>query len=99
MCKHYCGGKFSGKHTTVIDAAVLVIDAALKHTDVKSIVLGVITNFTGRGEERIKFYQIQAGLKIMVKGRTCKQDLYVYTSKPEEVKAHLQKVWDSAKNN
>jgi hypothetical protein len=99
MCKHYCGGKYSGSHTTAIDAAGLVLDAANKHSDVKKMVLGFIVNVKGRGEEKIKFCQILAGLKVTVKGRTCKQELFIYTSNPKEVEAHLQRVWDSAKNN
>jgi hypothetical protein len=79
------GGHIGGKHTTIIDAAAPVVDAAQTCPQVMKVVLGIINTRcgNGRGNHRIKFRDTDSGLEITVRGNTSAQTLFV-TTKPED---------------
>lgn len=77
--KHRQGGKFSGKHTTLIDAAEVAVDTADKHPPVSKIILGFIKAVTS-SKPRLKFNPIPAGWEVDVCGRAYAQKVYIYTA-------------------
>ena len=56
MANHRAGGKITASHTSIIDAALPIVDAAEKLPEVTKISLGIIKQ-VGRGgrQRRIKF--------------------------------------------
>lgn len=89
MPKHRAGGKFTGSHTTIIDVAEVVVDAAAKQNEVTKIVLGVIEVASSK-MIRLKIQPVQAGLKVVVYGRISLQTIFVYTTDPEKTKRAIE---------
>jgi hypothetical protein len=82
------GPKFNGRHTTVIAAAVPVVQLLRDDPRVTKIVIGVIT--TRRGNTtNVKAVPIDAGLRITVAAPRNVQELYAYTADPEGVRGAL----------
>jgi len=87
------GWKIKAKgHTTVIDDAVQIIEAAKSCPHVEKIVISMIYPY-GAPKKRLKFKKIQAGLKVTVRGTNAQQVLYVYTHKPDQTKSALKSAW------
>ncbi|MBP6859071.1 MAG: hypothetical protein KBC69_00395 [Candidatus Magasanikbacteria bacterium] len=93
MPKHRAGGKFSGSHATIIDAAEVVADAAVKQLEVTKVVLGIIEGNVKSKQMRLKFKPVTAGWEIKVYGRISIQTLYVYTSDPEATKSAIERAF------
>ena len=89
---HISGKKIAKSHSTVIKAAEPIIRSALKLTEVSKIITGEIATIRN-GTERIKFTVIPAGLKIMVRGINARQQLFVYTNKPDSIQKELEQIW------
>ena len=85
---HRGGKKISKSHTTVIDAALGIIDVCSKVKEIEKIALGTIKQI-GVGTPRIKFQDLSGGLKMIIRGRVTMQDFYLYTKSPEQVKTIL----------
>ena len=87
------GGKISGSHSTLIEEAVPIVEAA-KHIDtVKKVVLSVIMPVRV-GPRRIKFMSVPAGLRVTVRGVHAAQKLFIYTDAGEGVSRILMSVWE-----
>lgn len=87
---HRQGGKMGGRHTTVIDAAQLVIDLAQRMPDVTKIVAGYITSGVKGGKQRIKIKKITGGLLVVVRGSVSIQELRIYSDNIEETQRKLE---------
>jgi hypothetical protein len=85
---HRGGKKISKSHSTVIDAALGIIDFCSKVKEIEKIGLGTIKQI-GVGTPRIKFLDLSGSLKMIIRGRVTMQDFYLYTKYPEQVKAIL----------
>lgn len=84
MSHKFAGKKFTGSHTTVIDAAVDLVKDANRSEFVSKISLGIIRQCRpGRGQQRTKVKNIQAGLEIIIRGNTYVQTIYLYLNEPE----------------
>lgn len=73
------GKKFAGSHTTIIDETAGLIDLAEKMPEVTKIVLGPIRNMKGL-KISVKFFEISAGWKLVVCGKSARQEIFFYTS-------------------
>ncbi|MFH1657350.1 MAG: hypothetical protein ABH919_02685 [bacterium] len=93
---HFSGKKIAKKHSTVIEMAELLVRTTLELTIVSKIVIGEIVPVRN-GPKRMKITIIPAGLKIMVRGINARQQLFIYTGRPELVQIKLEQVWQ--KNN
>lgn len=80
------GPKFNGRHTTLIAAAIPIVERLRDDPRVTKIVIGVITSRRGK-TTAIKAQSIDAGLRITVAAPRNVQELYAYTNDPEGVKA------------
>lgn len=84
----------SVSHTTAIQAAVSIVEAARGLKEVSKVVLGVIKPIKGNAVAKsLKITIIDAGLSIKVRGPNCVQQLYVYTSDPKGAEAMIRKVF------
>ncbi len=92
MPKHRSGGKIAGSHSTLIDHAVRVVDAAQALSEVSKIVLGEIV--VKKCSQRLKFTEISAGLRLTICGNASLQIVYVYTSNPESTRRALSRVFN-----
>lgn len=88
MSAHRAGGKFASSHTTLIEAAEEIVDAAVKLPEVTKISLGEI-KVIGRGLANIKFIAIDSGFKVVVRGNTSRQYIYIYTNDSDKTKHDL----------
>lgn len=87
---HLSGGKITGSHSTVIDAAVDVVKRAIKLPEVSKISLGIIKQARGgRGATSVKFVHEPTGLRLTVRGNTSVQLVRIYTGTPERVEKAL----------
>lgn len=81
---HLAGKKYSGRHTTVIDAAVAPLRVAEQLECVTKIVLGVVQQIKGNPvAKKIKIDQVAAGLRVKIRGSKTIQEVYIYTSDRE----------------
>jgi hypothetical protein len=87
------GGKFNGRHSTVIASAIPAVEAAKTCPYVTKISLGVITP-SKAGEERLKFTKASGALKMQVRGTNAVQIFWLYTNKPDEVIAEITSKWE-----
>jgi hypothetical protein len=79
---HRQGGKFGGSHTTVIDAAVPVVDLAHKLPSVTNISPGFITSGLrpANGKIRVKLTEFLGGVLLNVRGNTSQQEIRIYST-------------------
>ena len=77
---HIAGGKVTRSHTTVTDAAAVVVKKLEKAPEVSKISLGEMKLRLGHAQRSLKCLPINGGLKVVVRGVTNKQELFVYTS-------------------
>lgn len=88
MPAHRAGGKLTRSHTTLIDAAVAVVDHLQDQAEVSKISLGLIKS-VGKGSTGLKFHAVTGGWRIVVRGSTSLQELVVYTRDPLRTQAEL----------
>jgi hypothetical protein len=94
MPSHKTGKKITASHTSVIDAAIPVVEAAERLPQVSKISLGIIKQVgKSRGRHRMKFLPIVGGWKVTVRGSSTVQELYVYTEDPITTKASLEALY------
>ncbi len=86
------GGKITSAHTTLIDAAQPVVKAAQRHSDVTKVRLGIIEQVGKTNTMRIKCHPLKAGLRVVVRGSTTTQEIWVYCAAEaqERVQAALE---------
>lgn len=78
---HVAGPKISGRHTTLIDAALDVVEAVNSLDCVTKIVLGIIEQAYGLPvEKRIMIVIIPAGIQVKIRGPKTIQALFIYTN-------------------
>lgn len=81
MSKKLAGKKYSGSHSTVIDAAYCLVREVEKMDEVGKISLGIIKSCSpGRGGQRIKIKDTLSGMELMVRGGLYVQTIYLYLS-------------------
>ena len=88
------GGKFNGRHSTVIPDAIPAVEAARDCAQVTKIALGVITPLH-KGREHLKFTPSSGGLKMQVRGSHAVQVFWLYTTDPEAAIAEITGKWDA----
>lgn len=88
MTGHRAGGKFAGSHTTLIEETEKLVDKAVKMDEVTKVVLGPIKNMKGL-KLSLKFFEIGAGWKIVVCGKSARQEIFLYTGEREKVQKSL----------
>ena len=93
------GGKINGSHTTMIDAAVTVVNAADRDEHTTKIVLDIIDNRARSKVLRLKFRPVTGGLKVTVYQAGPIQDLYIYTSDAAATQEALAKAFLNAYPN
>jgi hypothetical protein len=74
---HFDGGKMTGSHGSSIDAADPVIRQALRDERVTNITASII-KCIGNGKKRIKFKDVDAGLRAMIRGGTHIQEVFFH---------------------
>ena len=89
------GSKLSSRHSTVIEYAIPLIEAAKRHEAVSKIVLAEIAR-VGGGNPRVKFVPIPAGLRMVVRGPNNQQVIFLYTSQASTVQTFLKNAWQNA---
>jgi hypothetical protein len=87
------GPKFNGRHSTVIPSAIPAVEAARDCVYITKIALGVITPIK-TGAEHVKFSPVSGGLKMQVRGVHAIQVFWLYTTRPDDAIAEIQKKWD-----
>jgi hypothetical protein len=90
MPKHRAGRKMAGSHTTIIDAAIDIVDALRECPEVTKISLEIIKQIGTTNHANIKIHKIVGGLKIVVRGRTTNQEIFVYTSNSHKTEQFLR---------
>ena len=79
---HISGKKIAKSHSTIISEAKTIIHFAKNCSNVSKIVTGEI-KVIPKGPKRLKIDKIPAGLKLMVRGQSSRQQIYIYTSEPK----------------
>jgi hypothetical protein len=87
------GGKFNGKHSTVISDAVAAIEAAKSCQYVSKIALGII-NQVRPSQPHLKFTFVSGGLKMQIRGINAVQIIWVYTTEPDKVIVEITEKWN-----
>jgi hypothetical protein len=91
MPAHKTGKKITTSHTSIIDAAVPLVEAAERLPEVTKISLGMIKQVgKSRGQHRIKFLPIFGGWKITVRGSSTVQEIYIYTENATNTKTAIE---------
>lgn len=90
MAKHLDGKKLRGKHTTLHDSSVSVVNRIINSDLVNGIMAGFIDARARSRMPRLKIKKVPAGLELQVLGNVGKQTLYVYTSDPDAVSLLLE---------
>jgi len=89
----YTGKKRGGKHTTLIDAAVLLVKQADRLREVTKISPAYIRQTKSTSQRRVKFTGINGGWKVTVRGSIAVQEIYIYTRDSEKTKLELEGVF------
>ncbi len=84
---HLAGKKVAKSHSTIIIEAEVLIKKALKTNFVEKVVIGEI-KVINTGKVRLKITKVPAGLKLVVRGKGARQEIFLYTKNPNEL-AHL----------
>jgi len=88
------GRKVRSKHSTFSPEAAFVIETVKKESRVKRVVPAQIT---GRGGKRnIKIQRVPVGLKVIVRGSTGAQVIWIYTSDQDSIEQMLKEAWAKA---
>lgn len=79
MSKKLAGKKFSGSHTTVIDAAYDLTRYLDNRPEVKKISLGIIRQCNASSSQKnIKIKETTSGLELTIRGNMYVQTIYIY---------------------
>lgn len=89
------GPKISNSHQTLIEPAKPLVRAAKRLDEVTKIVIAELVK-VGPGKQRIKFADVPAGLKVVIRGGILQQVLYLYTNDRETVRQEVNRVWLSS---
>ena len=83
---HRAGGKFSGKHTTLTEAAAILADVAEQQVDVRKISLGYISPSLSSvgGKRRAKVKKRMGNLLVSVRDNTSRQEIVIYTDNAQK---------------
>ena len=89
------GGKFTGSHTTVIDAAVEILKALNTSEQVTKIAIGYIKQKVGKSasQPRYKIQDNGAGIRLTVNGPATIQEFHVYTEDPDATRLIIAANW------
>ena len=91
MAKHKSGGKITANHSSLIDAAFPIVEAAERLPEVNKISLGFIKQAgKSRGTTRMKFLSIVGGWKLTVRGSSTVQEIFIYTAEADKTKTFLE---------
>ena len=94
MPKLTLGGKITNSHSSLTETAEKLVAKAIKLELISKISISTITH-VGGGRKSIKFLPITGGIKAVVRGSGSVQDIYIYTTHPEEVKSELEKIFST----
>ena len=94
MGRYPSGGKIARSHSTVIEAAEVIIHAIEKDANSKRVSLSIIDNRSRCRNHRLRFKPANGGIKVIVYGIGQHQELYVYTSDVESTKAKLKAAFE-----
>ncbi len=87
------GSKFNGRHSTYIDAAKPIINAARDLDCITRITLGPIEN-SGSGGSHLRIRPAPpAALKVIVSGGGAVQTLFIFTDDVAQAEAALTHAW------
>ena len=92
MAKKHRDGNKMGRHTTLIDAAIPVVDAARKMREVSKVSLGFIKTVSN-GQKRLKIVEETGCLRLTVRGNTTVQEIHIYTQNPKKVSKVLEEAF------
>ncbi len=92
MPKLTLGGKITNSHSSLTETAEKLVAKAIKLESISKISISTITH-VGGGRKSLKFLPITGGVKAIVRGSGSVQDIYIYTSNPEETKIELEKIF------
>lgn len=90
MPVHRAGGKLTRNHTTLIDAAVPLVDLLQERDEVSKISLGII-KVIGKGLPGLKFHPVTGGWRLVVRGNVSLQEIVVYTANPPATRRALER--------
>jgi len=91
---HRAGGKITRSHTTLIDQAAVIVDAIHDRPEVTKISLGMIANI-GRGKPNVKFLPATGGFRVVVRGKSSKQEIFIYTSDTDLTRSAVLRAFKS----
>lgn len=93
---HLQGKKISGSHSTVIQAAVSIVETARSLDDVTKVILGIIKPVRSTAVPKsLKITDVDAGLRLKVRGPNSVQELFVYTSNPRATEEAIRTVFEN----
>ena len=91
MAKHKTGRKITTTHTSIIEAALPIVETAERLLEVTKISLGIIKRVgISRGQHRIKFLPITGGWKLTVRGSSTVQEIYIYSESAANTRSSLE---------
>ena len=82
MPKMRLGGKITTSHSTITDTAQVLVQLALKRSDVTKISVSIIKSVRGV-RKSLKFKILPSGLDATVCGSGAVQKVFIYTKVPE----------------
>ncbi len=91
MPKKLAGKKFSGSHTTIIDAAFPLVIKLERNPLVYKISLGLIRKCRS-GSFNIKAKEIPSGLELIIRGSLYVQTIYLYITEPETNRETIKEI-------
>lgn len=89
MPLHITDKKISKSHTTVSNAAKVVVEFLTSLPEVKKVVLGILKSARG-GEFRVKVTPEDNQLRVVVRGNTTIQTIYIISTNPQKVTKELE---------
>ena len=95
--KGLVSGKVKDSHSTYIEEATWMVEAAKKIASVKSVNPGRIDGKGGSVIRTLRVISQNGGLLLIVKGSNAKQGLHVYVESGTDILAivrQLQEVWE-----
>src|SRR3989338_213842 len=90
------GGKINSTSSTVIAGAQQLILFLNRHDAVTKIVLGRIAH-VGGGNRRVQLDAVQVGLRLVVRDKGGRQEFFIHTARPDEVRADIASIADKKK--
>ena len=94
MPKLTLGGKITNSHSSLTETAEKLVAKAIKLELISKISISTITH-VGGGRKSLKFLPITGGIKAVVRGSGSVQNIYIYTTNPEEVESKLEKIFST----